>query len=380
MTVTASNGAIMDNLLEIDGSLILDSLGDGVYVTDVNRKITYWNKAAERITGWMRADIVGRQCFDDILCHVDKDGHQLCGQEHCPLHRSIITGVGSECPLVFAKRKDGQRIPVQVTVAPIRNASGEIIAGVEVFRDISPVFRDLEKAKVIQAISLQNDLPQDARIHFSTHYIPHDIVGGDYYGVKQLDKDHYGFFLVDVMGHGLAAALYTIHLSSLWDRYCHLLKTPSAFATKIGNELNRIVKGGESFATGICGTVDVDRRTVVFAGAGNPPALLIHADGRFEQVDCAGPPFGMMEDAPYDDTALQLHSGDRLLFFSDGAIEIHNAENNLLGVDGLIAILKKLGYPEADIRAAAVEEQLLKYSNSIRLEDDLTLMEVRFAE
>ena len=89
---------------------------------------------------------------------------------------------------------------------------------------------------------------------------------------RQLDKDHYGFFMADVMGHGLAAALYTIHLGSLWDRYCHLLKTPSAFAGRIGNELNRIVKGGESFATGICGTVEVDRRIVVFAGAGNPHA------------------------------------------------------------------------------------------------------------
>ena len=369
----------MDNLLELDGRLVLDSLGDGVYVTDVDRKITYWNKAAERITGWMRADIVGRQCFDDILCHVDKDGHQLCGQEHCPLHRSIITGVGNDCPLVFAKRKDGQRIPVQVTVAPIRNASGEIIAGVEVFRDISPVYRDLEKAKTIQAISLQNDLSQDTRIHFSTHYIPHDVVGGDFYGVRQLDKDHYGFFLADVMGHGLAAALYTIHLSSLWDRYCQLLKTPSVFARKIGNELNRIVRGGESFAAGVCGLVDASRREVRLAGAGNPPALLIHAGGEFEQIECDGLLFGLMEDAPYDDTTLKVQSDDRLLFFSDGAVEIHNAENKMLGVDGLIAILKNLGYPKLGIQITAVEEALLKYSNAIRLEDDLTLIEMRFS-
>ena len=101
--------------------------------------------------------------------------------------------------------------------------------------------------------------------------------------------------------------------------------------------------------------------------------------GEFEQVDCAGLPFGMMEDAPYDDASLQLCPADRLLFFSDGAIEIHNAENKILGVDGLIAILKKLGYPQSGIRAAAVEEQLLKYSNSIRLEDDLTFIEMRFA-
>ena len=369
----------MSNLLNLDATLILDSLGDGVYVSDLERKLTYWNKAAERITGWTGADIIGRHCFDDILCHVDKDGHQLCGKEHCPLHRSIVTGVSSECPLVFAQRKDGQRVPVQVTVAPIRNAAGEIIGGVEVFRDVSPVFRDLEKARSIQAIALQHDLPEDTRIQFSTHYIPHDIVGGDYYGIRRLDSEHYGFFLADVMGHGLAAALYTMHLSSLWDRYYPLLKSPSAFARQIGNELNRIVGGGEAFATGICGLVDMNRQEIRFAGAGNPPALLVHASGEFDQVECAGLPLGLMEDAPYDDATLTLHSGDRLLLFSDGAMEIHNAENNLLGVDGLIAMLKKLGYPDSGIQGTALEEELLKYSNSVRLEDDLSLIEIRFA-
>ena len=123
----------MDNLLNIDAQTILDSLGDGVYVTDPDRRILYWNKAAERITGWRANDMVGRCCFDNILIHVDKDGHLLCGKEYCPLHRAMVTGSGSECPLVFAQGKDAQRIPMQVTVAPIRNGAGEIVGGVEVF-------------------------------------------------------------------------------------------------------------------------------------------------------------------------------------------------------------------------------------------------------
>jgi len=286
-----------------------------------------WDNTNESKDYFERLTLELRKAYPRLKILMVPVAHQLCGQEHCPLHRSIVTGVGSECPLVFAKRKDGQRIPVQVTVAPIRNAAGEIVGGVEAFRDVSPVFRDLEKARSIQSIALQHDLPQDARIQFSTHYIPHDIVGGDYYGIRQLDRDHYGFFLADVMGHGLAAALYTMHLSSLWDRYCSLLKSASACCMKLGNELNRIVKGGEAFATGICGLVDANRRQICFAGAGNPPALLIHASGEFEQVECPGLPFGLMEDAPYDDTALPLEPGDRLLFFSDGAMEIHNAES-----------------------------------------------------
>ena len=279
----------MNDPLGADAGLILDSLGDGVYVTDVDRRIVYWNRAAEQITGWSAQDMVGRHCFDSLLSHVDKDGHELCGNEYCPLHRSIVTGASSGAPLVFAKRKDGRRTPVQVTVAPIRNAAGEIIGGVETFRNIAAALRDLEKAKAIQSVSLEQDLPHDARIQFATHYIPHDVVGGDFYGIRQLDADRYAFFLADVMGHGLAAALYTMHLSSLWDRYHRLLMSPAAFAAKIGNELNRIVKGGESFAAGVCGAVSVDRREVSFAGAGNPPALAHPRDGEFDQIECSGP-------------------------------------------------------------------------------------------
>jgi phosphoserine phosphatase RsbU/P len=368
----------MNDPLGADARLILDSLGDGVYVTDVDRRIVYWNQAAEQITGWSAQDMVGRDCYDSLLSHVDKDGHQLCGKEYCPLHRSIVTGVGSGAPLVFALRKDGRRTPVQVTVAPIRNAAGAIIGGVEVFRDISPMLRDLEKAKAIQAASLEQDLPDDARIRFATHYIPHDVVGGDFFGIKRLAADQYGFFLADVMGHGLAAALYTMHLSSLWERYCQLLASPAAFAQKIGNRLHQIVRGAESFAAGVCGWVNVGRREVLFAGAGNPPALVVHPSGGFEQIECPGLPFGLMEDAPYDEVRLECSPGDRLMLFSDGAIEIHNAEDRLLGIEGLIAILKKQGYPASGLQISSIEEELLKYSNAIRLEDDLTLIEICF--
>ena len=81
----------MDNILT-HSSLILDSLNDGVYVCDKDRRIVYWSKSAEKITGWESNDVVGRRCLDDVLCHIDKDNHPLCGEEFCPLHRSMITG------------------------------------------------------------------------------------------------------------------------------------------------------------------------------------------------------------------------------------------------------------------------------------------------
>jgi phosphoserine phosphatase RsbU/P len=367
----------VERLRNIDSAMILDSLGDGVYVTDTDRKIVYWNQSAERITGWPSEDILGRGCFDDVLCHVDKDGHHLCGEDRCPLHRSMVTGIRGELPLVFARRKDDRRVPVQVTVAPIRDDAGRIVGGVEVFRDISAGLRELEQAQAIQTISLEHELPDDERIRFATHYLPHDIVGGDYFGIRRLGADQYGVFLADVMGHGVAAALYTMHLSSLWDRYHPRLAGPAEFAAKLNAELSRVVARGESFAAGMCGLVDVAGRTFRFAGAGNPTALVFRADGAVERLPCEGLPFGLMEDASYHETVAAFHPGDKLLLFTDGAVEVCNAAGEMLGVEGLIRILAAQGYPAASLRMDALEQELLAYSNTIRLEDDLTVIEAR---
>ena len=291
----------------------------------------------------------------------------------------MITGGTSTVPLiVFAQGKDGNRIPMQVSVSPIRNPGGEIIGGVETFRDMSAVLADLERAKRIQTLSLEQDLPEDARVRFSTFYTPHDIVGGDFYAIRQLDPDQYGFLLADVMGHGVAAALHTMHLSSLWGRFHHLLTSPAEFAGTVNNELAKVVKD-ESFATAICGVIDAKQRTLRFVAAGGPPVVVFRPSGAMEQLESSGSPFGVMSDMAYDEVEAQLDKADCLLLFSDGAYEIHNAQDELLGVEGLARILKQSGYPESGIQMAAVEEQLLRFSNAIRLDDDVTFIEVRFS-
>jgi PAS domain S-box-containing protein len=368
----------MKTTADIDIHSIVDSLSDGLYVCDLERRITYWSKSAERITGWPAADVIGRQCFDNVLCHIDKDGHQLCGQEYCPLHRSMITGTGSSGSLlVFAQSKRGERIPMLVSVAPLRNAAGDVIGGVETFQDASAMIHDLERAKAIQQLALHHDLPEDPRIHFTTHYVPHAIVGGDYYAIERLGEDCYGLMLADVMGHGIAAALYTMHLSSLWNRHRSLLREPAEFAAKLNDELVKVVKTDESFATAVCGLIDLQQGVFRFAGAGGPQVLRMRADGTYECFETAGLPLAIMEDAEYEQARVELQAGDRLLLFSDGALEISNAAGEMLGLEGLIGLLKKQGYPAADLRMETLEEDLLKYSNSIRLADDLTLIEIR---
>ena len=75
--------------------VILDSLNDGLYVCNRDRRILYWNRAAERITGWSSEEVVGLRCMDNILDHKDKDGRRLCGEEFCPLHRLSLVALDS---------------------------------------------------------------------------------------------------------------------------------------------------------------------------------------------------------------------------------------------------------------------------------------------
>lgn len=373
------------NELLISAENILDCLSEGVYVCDRDRRIVFWSKSAERITGWRSEDVLGRACHENVLCHEDKDGHRQCGKKHCPLHRSMITGVTSTEPLIiFGRGKGGRRIPVQVTTAPLHDATGEVIGGVETFHDVSPMLQDLERAKRIQAQSLGFALPQDSRVQFKSSYMAYDTVGGDYYAVKALDADRYGFLLADMEGHGVAAALHTMHLSMLWERHFELMGKPAQFAAMINKELVRIFNNINTFAAAICGVIDVRSATLRFAGAGGPPPLIMAANGDPKKLQSSGLPFGFTEDIPeavaYQEQTVPLKAGDAILMFSDGAFEIHNASNEMLGVDGFINILKELNYPREPLNMAALELALLKFSNDIRLQDDVTILEARFLQ
>src|SRR5512146_346851 len=110
---------------------LIDNLYDGVYFVDRDRKITYWNKGAERITGYRREQVIGRLCSDNLLSHVTAAGKELCG-DGCPLAACMLDGEVREAD-VYLHHADGHRIPVLVRAAPLRDDHGDILGAVETF-------------------------------------------------------------------------------------------------------------------------------------------------------------------------------------------------------------------------------------------------------
>jgi diguanylate cyclase (GGDEF)-like protein/PAS domain S-box-containing protein len=114
---------------------ILDNLSDGIYFLDTSRKITFWNKGAETITGYSAAEVIGRSCSDNILVHIDQQGNQLC-YEQCPAAHTLVDGQRHEAE-VYLRHKQGYRLPVRACIDPIFSSDAKIIGVVEQFTDIS---------------------------------------------------------------------------------------------------------------------------------------------------------------------------------------------------------------------------------------------------
>ena len=117
---------------------ILDHLGEAVYFVDRDRKILYWNRVAERITGYKGEEVVQSFCQDGILDHVDEQMCALC-HDYCPLLEALTTGNAVE-KRIFLRHKEGHRVPVDVKVAPIFDGD-RIVGAVEVFTDATMVIK-----------------------------------------------------------------------------------------------------------------------------------------------------------------------------------------------------------------------------------------------
>ena len=115
---------------------LLEAMSEGVDAVDADRRITYWNSAAERLTGYRAVDVVGRLCRDNVLNHIDDVGTELCLAD-CPLMFTMRDGQARGEARLFLHHRDGHRVPVAVRVAALRSPEGTIVGAVEVFHDDS---------------------------------------------------------------------------------------------------------------------------------------------------------------------------------------------------------------------------------------------------
>ncbi|MBN1476418.1 sigma 54-interacting transcriptional regulator [Candidatus Sumerlaeota bacterium] len=134
--------------LSEETSVILDSINDGVFTVNDAFAITSFNQAAEAITGVPRDEALGKPCCDVF--------HASICENACALRETMRTGRPIQCRPIHIVRPDGRRVPLSISTALLRDAEGQIIGGVETFRDLSVV--------------------EDLRRELTRHHTFHDII------------------------------------------------------------------------------------------------------------------------------------------------------------------------------------------------------------
>ncbi len=137
---------------------VLDDLAEGLYVTDNKRQIRYWNRAAEKLTGFDAASVIGSYCYDNILMHIDEQGASLC-HTLCPLAKTILDGE-IRTDRVFLHHANGHRVPVVVRINPIYNEQREIVGATEMFSNDSAALSALERITELEKAAYLDPLTE----------------------------------------------------------------------------------------------------------------------------------------------------------------------------------------------------------------------------
>jgi PAS domain S-box-containing protein len=113
---------------------VLNSLSMGVYLVGCDRKIVFWNHGAEKISGYLSQDLLGRVFRDKLLIQYDEE-HDGKVAQACQLTEALRDGVMKEAD-VFLLHKEGYRVPVRVCAVPLRNELGKIVGAAESFEEL----------------------------------------------------------------------------------------------------------------------------------------------------------------------------------------------------------------------------------------------------
>jgi len=209
---------------------ILDNLYDGVYFVDKDRRITYWNKGAEKITGYSAGDVLGKSCHDRILAHVDMDGHNLCGSDDCPAVSAMRSDTTVEREL-FLYHKDGHRIRVFTRIIPYKDSSGRMDGSVEIFCMNVPESELNRRLQELEKLALLDPLTKVGNRQYADRAITNQLSElqryGWSFGILFIDIDHFkeindtyghesGDVVLRIVAQTIQSGLRTFNIISRW--------------------------------------------------------------------------------------------------------------------------------------------------------------------
>lgn len=215
--------------------------------------------------------------------------------------------------------------------------------------------RDLDAAARVQRSLLPVNAPEAVGFDFAWEYSPCDELAGDSLNVFRIDDRHIGFYVLDVVGHGVRAALLsfaaTHALTPRADRSSVVMKTdasgdsvtithaPPAIVAQRVNKMFQFDNDESQFFTLLYGVLDTESRRIRFVSAGHPNPVHLSFGGEPKEVGSYNYPIGIVDDVTFEEFEVAMAKGDRLYLYSDGLMEEVNESDQQFGISNILSVI-----------------------------------------
>lgn len=248
---------------------------------------------------------------------------------------------------------------------------------------------DLRIAAGIQRTLLPARLPTLDNLEFSWKFVPCELIGGDIFNVFALDKDHIGIYMIDVSGHGVPAALVTVSVSQMLQPNSEYVRKTNGSASDsleitppkdildiLENEYP--IERFDMFFSIIYAVIDLHKGTIAYSRGGHPPGIILHLDGSIDLLEKGGPVIGLGALVPFEEGYMDLHKGDKVIFYTDGITEYEDTSGALYGKDRLHALLKEMSREPIAVILDEVMKSIAGFGGPAIPQDDVSLLGMEF--
>ena len=254
--------------------------------------------------------------------------------------------------------------------------------GMRLNRHFIQVDQEMRMASRLQEDFLPKPLEPTVPLRFSAIYRPATWVSGDIYDVFRIDENHIGFYVADVVGHGMAAGLLTIFLKrsitgKIVEGNQYRLLTPSETLERLNTVMVDQKLENCQFVTCCYAVVNTQTLQMSYARGGHPFPLLVGGDGAIHQLKSEGGLMGLFAGEDFPTRTVQLKEGDKVIMFTDGVENCITsgtdaATNRPIYTDHF----KSLTPLSPDQLTSSLNRHLDQQEGSLTPEDDITVLTV----
>lgn len=239
----------------------------------------------------------------------------------------------------------------------------------------------LNVARKVQQSLLPSNIDSEV-MDMAAYYESAEDVGGDYYDIYRICPKHFSVVIGDVSGKSTSAAFNMAQMKGIFHSLIHFEFQPHEFMVHANRALSNCLEKA-SFVTLSMFNINLDNNTIQMARAGHCPALFYSSKSRTtEFLHSDGLGLGILRNEKFADyietKTIDFQKDDILLLYTDGITEAKNADGDEFGYEQLLNIVNQNANYNAKEITKLVMENVLKFTDGSKPEDDYTLLTIKF--